>query len=474
MQFLKNASLSAVSALFALSATLTAQAQSALTSPPADLPARPFVLSKEQMRTLPNGLKIVVVESHTVPVVTLRLGVAAGSVLDAADDPGLADAVASQMTAGTDKFNSLQLQEAIEGLGGSLSVTAGKDSAIVGASALAENFTRLTEIMADVLQHPAFPADELATHKQLTQQSLVLQRQQPAFLASQEFNKVVYGLHPYGVFSTTPAAVQALTSEKLKAFYQAHYTPRGSVLVVVGDIKPAVAFAQLTRTLGTWAAANGEAVTATYSTPPLMTARRIYLVNRPGSVQSNIVLGNLAIKRSDPDVYSLTVANIILGGGGFSSRLFSSVRERLGYAYDVSTGVNRNSLAGDFTASAQTRTDVTAPALKEMLRLTEQMRATPVTATELKEAQSFLKGNFVLGLVTQSGLASSLLSRELYGLPADYLTSFRSHIDAVTVADVQRVAQKYFLADRAAIVIVGDADKLRAPLKEIGEVIEVK
>ena len=473
MRNLKTVSLTAACGLLAVLPARNVQAQKPGSAPPPDLPARPFLLSKEQSRTLPNGLKIVVVESHTVPVVTLRLGVPAGTVLDGPDEPGLAAVTASQLTAGTARFNSLQLQEAVEGLGGALSVTAGKDSATVGASALTENFTKLTEIMADVLLHPAFPAEELATAQQLTLQSLVLQRQQPAFLASQEFNKVVYGQHPYGVSSTTPAAVQALTPEKLRAFYQAHYTPRGAVLVVVGDIKPAVAFAQLTRTLGNWAAATKEVVTATYPAPPPTTARRIYLVSRPGSVQSNILLGNLAIKRSDPDIYALTIANIVLGGG-FSSRLFANVRERLGYAYDVNAGLNRNSLAGDFTAGAQTRTDVTAPALKEMLRLIGQMRTAPITDTELQEAKSYLKGNFVLGLVTQSGVASSLLSRELYGLPADYLTAFRSHIDAVTVADVQRVAQKYLLDDRAAIVIVGDADKLREPLKEIGEVEEVK
>ena len=473
MHNFKNASLAAVCGLLATLPAPIVHAQSSAATPPADLPARPFVLSKEQTRTLPNGLKIVVVESHSVPVVTLRLGILAGSVLDGPDAPGLASAVANQMTAGTDKFNSLQLQEAVESLGGSLTVSAGKDSTTIGASALTENFGRLSEIMADVLLHPAFPGDELATYKQLTQQSLVLQRQQPAFLAAQEFNKVVFGQHPYGVSSTTPAAVQALTAENLRAFYQAHYTPRGAVLVVVGDIKPAAAFAQLTRVLGSWTASAGGVNAPTYPAPPATMARHIYLVNRPGSVQSNIVLGNLAIKRTDTDFYPLNISNVILGAG-FGSRLFANVRERLGYAYDVSSALDRNSLAGDFTVGAQTRTDVTAAALKEMLRLTDQMRTTPVTDTELKEAKSYLKGTFVLGLVTQGGLASSLLSREIYGLPADYLASFRSNIDAVTVADVQRMAQKYFLADRAAIVIVGDADKLRGPLKEIGEVEEVK
>jgi zinc protease len=257
IQTLKIVSLTTVWGLFAALAAQTVQAQSSLSAPPPDLPARPFVLSKEQTRTLPNGLKIVVVESHTVPVVTLRLGVLAGSVLDAPDAPGLASAVARQMTAGTDMFNSLQLQEAVQGLGGTISVGAGQDSATVGASALTENFNRLTEILADVLLHPAFPTEELATYKQLTSQSLVLQRQQPGFLASEQFNKVVYGQHPYGVSSTTSAAVQALTPEKLRAFYQAHYTPREAVLVVVGDIKPAAAFAQLTRTLSGWAAPTG-------------------------------------------------------------------------------------------------------------------------------------------------------------------------------------------------------------------------
>ncbi len=474
MQTVKQVSL-LFSACWLLSTAVAAPilAQGSFPStPPPDLPARSFSFSKEQIRTLPNGLKIVVVESHTVPMVTLRMGVLAGSVLDAPDSPGLASAVASQMTAGTNKFNSLQLHEAVEGLGGSINVSAGMDSATMGASALSENFGRLTEIMADVLLHPTFPTDELATYKQLTSQSLVLQRQQPTFLAAQEFNKVVYGSHPYGVSSTTAAAVQTLTPEKLRAFYQEHFTPQGAVLVVVGDVKAGAAFAQLSKALGEWKAPRTTTMNPTYPAPPVRSGRRIYLVNRPGSVQSNILLGNLAIRRGDPDFYALTLANIILGGGS-SSHLFANVREKMGYAYDVRSTLDRNSLTGDFTASAQTRTDVTAAALKEMLRLTDQMRTTPVTETELNEAKALLKGNFVLGLVTQDGLASVLLSRELYGLPADYLQTFRARFDAVTIADVQRVSQKYFLADKSAIVIVGDADKLRAPLKEFGDVEEV-
>lgn len=471
MQNRKSALLAAVLGLLGLTGAQPLPAQG--NTPPPDLPARPFVLSQEHTRTLPNGLKIVVIESHSVPTVTLRLGIRAGSVLDPADSPGLAAAVAGQMTSGTDKFNSLQLQQALDGLGGSLSVSADRDATILNASALSENFNRLTEIAADVLLHPTFPADELATAKQRMLQSLVLQRTQASFLATQEFNKVIYGQHPYSVSTTTPAAVQALSPEGLRAFYQAHYTPRDAVLVVVGAVKPAAAFAQLTKTLAAWSAPTATTAAATYPAPPVRAERRIYLVDRPGSVQSNIVIGNLAIKRGDPDYYPLMLTDIVLGGG-FSSRLFASVRERLGYAYDVSATLDRNALAGDFNATAQTRTDVTAPAVKEMLRILTDLQTNPVTETELKEAKSYLKGVFVLGLVTQEGLAASVLSRELYGQPADYLATFRSRIDAVTAADMQRVAQKYLLADRSAIIIVGDAGKLRDPLKEIGEVEEVK
>jgi zinc protease len=190
-------------------------------------------------------------------------------------------------------------------------------------------------------------------------------------------------------------------------------------------------------------------------------------------VQSNILLGNLGIKRGDPDAFALTVMNTILGGG-ISNRLFLNVREKNGYAYDVRSAVSALGLAGDFNESSQTRTAVTAAALTEMFKESDRLRTETVGDKELEDAKSFITGNFVISLTSQNGIADRLLTREVYGLPADYLTTYRDKIKAVTAADVQRVAQKYIQTDRFAVVVVGDADKLRTDLQPLGELVEVK
>jgi zinc protease len=440
--------------------------------PPSDLPARPYNLPKTETLTLPNGLKIVVAESHRVPLVTLRMEVQAGAILDPADQPGLANAVADQLSAGTQQYSSLQLREAAERLGGTVNVSAGDDFATVSATALSENTTPLIQLLTEVLLHPTFPDDELALYKSLAQQQLVVQHQNPAFLANEQISHILYGTHPYGIVSTTPAALSALTREKLLDFYKAHYTPQGAVLVVVGDVQPAAVFSAVSKAIQGWSGSGAAAP----SLPALPTrdARHVYLVARPGSVQSNIVLGNLALKRDDPDYFALTLANTILGGGGFNSRLFSNVREKQGFAYDVRSTLDARALAGDLTASAQTRTAVTVPALKEMLKEIGRIRTDLVNGAELQAAKNYINGTFVLSLDVQSGLADRLLAVEAYHLPADYLATYRDKIDAVTLTDIQHAAQKYLQPDKLAVVVVGDAETLRDGLKEIGPVEEVQ
>ncbi len=467
---------SAVVALGALivMSPLFARAQGFPSAPPPDLAIRPYVPPNIVRRTLPNGLRMVIAEQHNSPLVTMRLSLPAGSVSDPSNQPGLASSVAAQFTAGTDKYTSVQLHEAVEDLGGTLGVGAGSDFTTLSTSVLSENFNPMTDLMADVILHPTFPDSELKVYKGLQLQGLVVQRQNPGFLAQEQISRALYGSHPYGVVSTTAQAINALTTEKLSTFYRERYIPQGSVLVIVGDVNPARAFARIEKTLGGWKSAGPAAsASAQYPPPPTRDAREVILVNRPGSVQSNIVFGNLAIKRNDPDYYALSVANVILGGGS-SSRLFNNVREKQGYAYDVSSSPAPRALAGDYTLSAQTRTDVTAAALKEMLAEAERIRATPVTDAELKSAKSYLSGVFVISLTSQNGVADRLLATEQYGLPQDYLTTYRDRIAAITPADVLRVESKYLQPDKFAIIIVGDADKLRDSLRPFGPLTEPK
>ncbi|MGC8666966.1 MAG: M16 family metallopeptidase [Chthonomonadales bacterium] len=436
-------------------------------SPPADLPARPFRMPPVFTSVLPNGLKVLVAQSRRVPLVTVRLAIPAGSVYDPASSPGLAAAVANQLTAGTDKYTSRGLREAAEKLGGSLSARAGTDFVTVQASALSENVRPLLELLADALLHPSFPAEELSIYKGLTIQRLSIQRQDPSFLAEEQMDRMLYGNHPYGVAAPSAAAVQALTPDALRTFWRSHYAPAGSVLVVAGDVDGKRTIEAVRQVLASWSG-SPPAQPAPPADEPA-SGRRVLLVDRPASVQADILMGNRAIRRNDPDYYALSVASAILGGSA-SSRLFLTVRERDGYAYDAHSSVNPQRLAGAFTEAAQVRTEATVPAIEEMIRQTEKLRTEPVTQQELSAVQNYIKGRFVLQMVTQAGLADALLAQQIYGLPADYLTAYRSRIDAVTAADVQRVAQRYMNTQQFRIVVVGDGARLREALQTLGPV----
>ncbi len=452
--------------------TSVAQTAALPEKPPADLPARPFVLPRIDSKVLANRLKVIVAESHRIPIVTIRLGIRAGSVLDTPGQPRLAAAVASQLTAGTDRYTSLQIREAAAELGGSVGASASDDYAVVSGTALAENAVPLIGLMADVVLHPSFPESELSIYRSLATQGLTVQRQNPDFLAQEQLAKALYGPgHPYGTIAATQASIQSLSKDKLTDFHRAHYSPAGAVLVIVGDVRSNDIFALVEKSFGSWRA-NSAAKQSPIG-PTAGGGKKIYLVNRPNSVQSNIVIGNRSLRRDDPDYLPLFVANAILGGGS-TSRLYLNVREKRGYAYDVRSTSTARELSGEFTEGAQTRTDVTADAVKEMLADADQIRRELVTQDELNDVRNYIKGRFVMQMTSQTGLADQLLIQQMYKLPPDYIATYRDRVGAVTVADVQRVAQKHMRPNEAVIIVVGDAEKLRGPLSQVATVEEVR
>lgn len=461
-----------LSIALALAATLVFGAQEFPKTPPADLAISPSMSPKRESYTLKNGLKVIVAESRRTPLVTMQLVIKAGSTTEPAGSPGLAGAVASQLTAGTDKMTAYQLRVSAERFGGSVTASATPDYALISATGLGANAKGLTGILAEASLHPKFPAEELKVYQQLSLQGFIAQRQSPDFLANEQLLKAIYGeSSPYGRASSSPAAIQALTPEKMKAFYQSRYSPEGAFLLVVGDVRASAILPIIEMQFGGWKV-GVQAQRLPESKPLPMKGRKIYLYNRPGSVQSNILIGKTTLRRNDPGVYALTVANHVLGGST-SSRLFNSVREKKGYAYSVSSRLAYNSLTGTFTSSAQTRTAVTAPALKEMLAQMRMMSDVRVDETELESYKNNLVGNFAIGLTTQATTTTYLFNMEQYGLPEDWVESYRDRILAVRPVHAQRAAQSLLETENLAIVVVGDADQLRGSLKEIGQVIDV-
>ena len=444
-----------------------ASAQSAHRLPPPPGPVRSFALPAAREMKLANGLSVLMIEDHQTPMVTIVAGIRVGSSDDPSGSPGLAEATADLLTEGAGIRDAQTLAREIETMGGRIDGSASDDYTELEATVISENAGRMLELASDVLLHPTFPETEVALYKSNRIQNLTVQRQEPAFLVSEHFNRIVFGAHPYAVSSPTPESVAALNRTQLVTFYSSHFTPTGCVLILAGDFNGAAMEALSKRLFSTWQPV--ETPRKRFPEMPERTGKRIYLMDRPGSEQADFRIGNLAIARSDPDYYPLLVASTILGGGT-SSRLFLGIRERKGYAYDVSSSVSAPRQRGTFFGASETRTEVTLPAIREMLVEFQRMRDLKVTARDLRNAKNYLNGVFSLTLSTQGGVAGRILQARLLDLPDDYLQSYRARIEAVTAIQVQDVARKYILTDRPAIVVVGDAAKLKSQLETLGPV----
>lgn len=445
--------------------------------PPAD-PPRPFSLPKVRQSQLENGLSLLLIEDHTSPIATITIGIPLSiepSDIDSMTrQTALAEATAELITEGTGSKTSEQVAREVETLGGRLASSANDDFAEVSGSVISENVDRMMDVLGEVLLHPAFPENEVALYKKNRIQTLVVQRQDPSYLAGEEFSKVVFGKHPYAISSPTPASIDALDRQKISEFYSSRFGPRGAAAIVVGDFDAAKMEAKARQVLASWKDLPRSTAARRETEFPKPHETRIYLVNRPASEQSDFRIGNLSVTLTSPDYFPLMVANSILGAGT-GSRLFLNIREKKGFAYDVYSTVGALKFAGDFFAGAETRTEVTAQAIKEMLSELDRLQKERVGPQELQDAKNYLNGLFSLSLSTQNGLAGRVLQSQMLELGTGYLESYRAKVDAVTTEQVQEAAKKYMLSSQTTIVVVGDASKLSKDLGAIGtvEVIEV-
>jgi predicted Zn-dependent peptidase len=437
-------------------------------TPPAPGAARPLNLPKVTEKKLSNGLTVILAPLPNVPKVTAILTFrSATTATDRIRHPGIAQIAASVANEGTATRTSKQLKEELRSIGGSLSLGSDADSTSMTAIALSEFSTRLFDLMSDVTQNAAFPESELKLAKDNTIQQIRSARADPNFLANERFQKAVFGAHPYSFVVPEEKYINTLTREDLRNFVASFYIPNSSHLIVVGDIDPGKTLAEIEKAFGTWKAGTVPA----QDNPPTPTRdkRQIYFVNRPGSIQSSIYIGNISIPRKDKDYFAIRTANIIFGGS-FYSRLTINIREGKGYTYSPFSSSNTQAIAGSFLAGAAVRNEVTGPTLLEMFYELDRMRVMPVTAEELNAAKEYSTGNFSVELASQLGLAGRINSVYTYDLDKSFIEDFRPKIAALTPADIQRVAAKYFDTYRAAVVIVGDWDKVKDQVTPFGDV----
>ncbi len=433
------------------------------------LPApRPFKLADVTTYTLPNGLSVQLLPDHRVPFVTVELGIKAGSTLDPKKLLGLSDMTAEMLTEGTSTRSSKAIADEVDFIGGALGATAGPDNVIINASALAKYTPRLIDIFSDVILHPNFPEDELKLKKTNLIQELAIKRSDPEFLVEERFNKVTFGDHPYAVVAPTEETVKVMTKDDLQNFHNQYYRPNAAYLVIVGDFDMDKIKTLIEDKLDKqWQ--NRSIEETQLPSAPKQKGRTIYLVDRPGSVQASIKLGNISIKKTDPDYFPFLVANQILGGAT-NSRLFLNIREQKGYTYGAYSGIGARREPGAFAAEAEVRTEVTGPSLQEFLYELDRLRKVKVSDKELSQAKSYLAGSFQLGLETQSGLANRLLERKIYNLSEDYLETYVDKIMAVNADQVREEARNHIDFDNLVICVVGDANKIKPDLQYFANV----
>jgi zinc protease len=437
---------------------------------PPPLAPRPLNIPEPFETTLANGLQLLVVEDRRLPLVSFRLAFRSGDANDPTNLPGLSDMMSHLVTEGTEKRNSREIAESVELLGATLSVGSSHDFTTVAASTLSIYADEVLELMADVTLHPTFPQNEVDLARENTKQLLIQQRAQPNFLASERVAQVMFGKHPYARVSPTPESLDALTQVELAAFRKANFRPNNAVMIIVGDVDRAEIVARIEGLFAGWH--RGELRQPSFPKPPELRTRKAYLVDRPDSAQSNIVIANAAITRTSPDYFPMLLMHTILGANA-SSRLFMNLREEKGYTYGAYSSLDARRLAGTFRVTAEVRTAVTGASLHEFFFELERIRKEPVSEEELKNAKSYLTGVFPIRVETQDGLIDQLVSIQMLELPADYLHTYRDRIDAVTKDEIQTVAQKYVTPDRAAVVIVGDAAEVEDQIKPYAEEIEI-
>lgn len=433
------------------------------------LPAAPkLVLPAVAASRLANGVGVQVVSQREVPLVQVTLTIAGGSRLDG-DQPGLASFTARMLTESAGGKDVNELQNAIAFLGATLTSSTTWDTFIVSLNVPRRSLDAALALMADVVQRPAFTSADTRRQRDLRAAAILQRRDQPGPLASLAFNGIVFPPgHPYHNPSDGDSASTArLDSVRVRTFYQRAYVPARARFIVVGDIAPAEAQAALATHFGGWTAAGQAApIPAVTAQPVSNTSGKVYLVDKPGAAQSILYIGAPGVSRLSPDYPALVVMNTLLGAS-FSSRLNTNLRETKGYTYGIGSGFGWTPLPGAFRISSGVRTDVTDSSLVEVFKELRAIRDAPVSADELARGKAYVALGIPGNFETNSEIAGQLAELNQFGLPLSSVPAFIAKVNAVSAADVQRVARRYLPVDRATIVVVGDLSKVRAGIEAL-------
>jgi len=440
-----------------LGASVSGQTLPDRSHPPALAPTPQLDLPAIQKRALSNGLAVWLVESHEVPIVQVNVVVRAGAGDDPAGKFGTASLTAAMLDEGAGARSALEIADAVEFLGASLTATSSFDSSAVRLNVPVERLRDGLSVLADVTLRPTFPAMELERLRQERLTALLQARDDPASISPMAFARVVFGaMHRYGTGAVgTEATLKAFSTGDLAAFHAAYYQPANAILVVVGDITPATVLPELEKQFGGWKASAAPARRVPVPAAPQVARGGIYIVDKPEAEQSQIRIGWVGVPRSTPDYFPLIVLNTILGGS-FTSRLNQNLREEHGYAYGAGSSFDMRLSAGPFVAAAGVQTDKTAESVREFFNELTKITTEPIGADEIAKAKNYIALGFPSEFESSADLSRQLEELIVYQLPDDYFERYIANVQAVTADAVQKMAKTYIQPPRFAVVVVGD------------------
>ncbi|HZQ24567.1 MAG TPA: pitrilysin family protein [Terriglobales bacterium] len=418
---------------------------------------------------LANGLTVLLLERHKVPTVNFDLWINTGSLDDPKEMPGLARFTVDMLREGTARRSSSQIASEIDTLGAQLrtDVEFGSTYSEVSTSGFAENAAQLLDLLSDMMLNPAFPGDELEKYKTRQLSDLEQQRSDPDFLSHERLFRALYGNSPAAEIAPTAASVNGVKADDLKKFHAQHYVPGRAMLGVVGDFDSKQMLALVEKYFGAAKGTNEKPASNSLAAAP--GAFKIYLVDRPDSVQTNILAGELGVPRNNPDYIALRVMNRVLGEGT-SARLFMNLREEKGYTYGAYSAFEADTYARPIIANTEVRNAVTDGSVHEILGELKRLREEPVPDAELDDSRRAIVAGFALSLESSRELLDMWMRAKHSGLPDDYWDRYPAEIAKVDAAAVQRVSRKYLDAEHLQLVCVGNGKEIRSALEKYGPV----
>ena len=448
-------------------------AQTPQATPPPPSAPRSVAFPKPVEQTLPNGLRVIVIERSNTPLVTAQVMIKNGGEVDPGDLSGLADMTANLLTKGTETQSATEIADAIEALGGSLNSGARWDASTASVGVMSSKIPDAMKILADVVRRPVFNPEEIERLRQQYLDALTVSLGQPGAIARFVAARVVFGDLPYGhPIGGTPESLAKIKREDIVKLHSTFYRPDNSILVIGGDIKAKDGFDLAKKYFGDWQKPTAAlpAVTAATASSTAATGR-VLVIDKPDAGQAAVYLTQLGITRTDPDYFRGIVTNSVLSG--YSGRLNQEIRIKRGLSYGAGSSLETRRNVGPFSASAQTKNPSGADVANLLVGEIDRLSTSPPADVELTPRKAVLIGNFSRNLETVGGLVGQVSSLALYGLPLDEINRYIQNVQAIGTADIKNFAGSKLAAKGANIIIVGNAKEFLPALQKSFPNVEV-